>query len=304
MAIKTARRVRSIDHEGFAWAGLRKFQNVDFVFEDLKTSHAIPAKWHHNARKQAQQLKYCLIQAREYFQAAQAVSLATKPNLLYYGTMSLALAEILFKQSGDSSLDKAREQHKHHGLTMTVGGIGRHASLADAAAKFRAAPIEINGARRGTFELWHRTAREDSAAGEVKRISADGGSTTSYELLFGAGDQRLPAVPLQGLSLWQCMKSLPEMYDYLNGLGIKPSSVRGEISSEIRLGNKWTSALTITLHPSPLVESVLDQIKIDPNFVDRVTFQEILGGARVRVSERLDKWYVLNEYAGCGYTQL
>jgi hypothetical protein len=35
-----------------------------------------------------------LFQAKEYFDASGAVTLATKPNLLYYSIMSLAIAEI------------------------------------------------------------------------------------------------------------------------------------------------------------------------------------------------------------------
>lgn len=285
MAINKARKIRSSDREGFAWSGLRKFQNIDIVIQDLIRTHSVPTKWHRNVRKQAQQLRYCLIQAREYFQAAQAVSLATKPNLLYYGTMSLALAEILFKQSGDSSLDKARDEHRHHGLQMTVGGIGRDDNLANAADRFRALPIEINGARRGTFELWHQSAREDSAAGEVTRFSPSGGSTTGYDLMFHGQDQRLPSVPSEGLTLWQCLRSLPEMQDYLEGVGFESSTVRGSISSQVRLGDHWSNTLSIILHPSSLVDVVLEQMKVDANFVDRITCQEILGGAEIRIAQ-------------------
>ena len=67
--------------------------------------------------------------------------------------MSLALAEILFKQSGNSSLDKARAENRHHGLSMTTGGIARGADLADSAANLRAIPMEVEGKRKGTFEL-------------------------------------------------------------------------------------------------------------------------------------------------------
>jgi YaaC-like Protein len=172
MSIKNARKIRSADRELFAWAGLRKFHNVDVVADKLIEIHSIPARWHQDAKKQAQQLKYCLVQAREYFQAAQSVSLATRPNLLYYGTMSLALAEILFKQSGERSLDKARAEHRHHGLTVTVGGIGRYDELAAAASQLKATPVEINGHRRGTFELWHQSAREGSRIGSGRKKKA------------------------------------------------------------------------------------------------------------------------------------
>jgi hypothetical protein len=119
MIISNSRVVRTTDPAAFACAGLRRSQNIENVADRISAIHNVPEKHRANIRKQAQQLRYCLIQAREHFSAANTVSLATKPNLLNYGLMSLALAEILFKQSGLSSLDKARESH--HGLTMTVG---------------------------------------------------------------------------------------------------------------------------------------------------------------------------------------
>jgi hypothetical protein len=126
--IRFTRKVHTSDPSAWAWAGLRKFQNVELVSGRITQLHEIDPKWAKRVQKQARQLRYCLIQAREYFTAAQAVSLATKPNLLYYGTMSLALAEILFKQSGDSSLDWARSEHRHHGLLMTAGDKKRESS--------------------------------------------------------------------------------------------------------------------------------------------------------------------------------
>jgi len=140
MVITNVQKVRVSDPAAFAWAGLRKFQNIDLVAEKLIQLQNVPSKYKNDVRKQAQQIRYCLIQAREYFVAAATVSIATKPNLLYYGAMSLALAEILFKQSGDSSLDKARGEHRHHGLTMSVGGIPKSATLSEAAGLIRASP--------------------------------------------------------------------------------------------------------------------------------------------------------------------
>jgi hypothetical protein len=155
---------------------------------DWPSFTAFPPKWRDHVRKQAQQLRYCLIQAREYFSAAGSVSIATKPNLLYYGTMSLALAEILFKQSGDSSLDKARSEHRHHGLSMRAGGVPRGANLELSASHIRAIPLNVDGRRKGTFELWHQSSREHPLAGFLTRHLAGGGSTTTFQVLLGAAD--------------------------------------------------------------------------------------------------------------------
>ena len=64
------------------WNGIRRFHNVTFVADLICKLHSV--KKDKNIIKQAEQIKYCLIQAKEYYDAAQAVSLATKPVLMYY----------------------------------------------------------------------------------------------------------------------------------------------------------------------------------------------------------------------------
>ncbi len=191
MIIPSTRKVRTANPSAFAWSALRRFQNVDLVTDELMTIHRLDGRWRENVKKQAQQLRYCIIQAREYFTAAATVSLATKPNLLYYGTLSLALAEILFKQDGKSSLDKARAENRHHGLSMRVGHIPRNADLRSAAAQLRAVPMEIDGIRKGTFELWHRSSREHPLGGQIQEMTG-AGSLDRFDTIFGAIDLPYP----------------------------------------------------------------------------------------------------------------
>jgi hypothetical protein len=125
-------------------------------------------KYRQDVHKQETQLRYCLIQANEYFAAANSVTLVTKPVLLYYSIMSLVLAEILFKQDGMSSLDEAREQNKHHGLIFQFNRANReYKPLSEAASELVAVPHEIKGKRIGTFELWHRSCRETPICGLI-----------------------------------------------------------------------------------------------------------------------------------------
>jgi hypothetical protein len=53
--------------------------------------------------------------------------------------MNPALAEILLKQDGNSSLDKSRQQHKHHGLMFTFDE-NKDQDLATQAGALRASP--------------------------------------------------------------------------------------------------------------------------------------------------------------------
>jgi hypothetical protein len=169
-----------------AWASLQKHMNVTSVTDSLVRLHHLPPSQRKNAQKQAKQLRYCLIQAREYANAARAVSLATKPTLHYYSAMSLALAEILLKQSGESSLDRAREHHRHHGLLFSDSRSGVISEdFRTAASGLVAKPmitVQIDPRRLGTFELWHRSAREYPYVGEMKRHLPVGGPLHCWEL--------------------------------------------------------------------------------------------------------------------------
>jgi YaaC-like Protein len=98
--------------------GLRRFHNVEVVQTIISDLHKVPRN-NPNIKKQAIQIRYCLQQAREYFDSAKSVPLVTKPVLLYYSIMNRALVEILLKQDGNSSLDKSREQHRHHELIFS-----------------------------------------------------------------------------------------------------------------------------------------------------------------------------------------
>ncbi len=283
MIIRRARKVRTPNPADYAWSGLRKFLNVDLVAKTLIELHEVSARFHPNVHKQAQQLRYCLLQAREYFTAARAVSTATKPNLLYYGTMSLALAEILYKQSGDSSLDKAREQHKHHGLTMTSASAKSGADLLTAASAIRARPHEAVGVRQGTFELWHRSSRESPMGGEVTTHLPEGGTNLGYQATFNAFDNPYPSVPNAGLTLADCFSCIPLMMDHLESTNLKSNLIRGRLISDVWPGTQWRAEHRIILHPSDLRDELIGQIKVDPNAVDRIEVFEAGLGATIAI---------------------
>lgn len=253
MIIQAASLVPNDDIARQAWAGLARFQNVPFVEEQICQLHNLGKDQRQNARKQARQIRYALIQAKEYFDAARPVTLATKPNLLYYCIMSLALAEILLKQTGLSSLDKARAEHRHHGLELRVTDVPSDIDLRSSSSALRATPlIRANGGRFGTFELWHRSCREMPLCGTVTTNHPEQrGSSQGYRAVMSASDQRLPLLPAGGLSLLECFRALPGMVDFLPSYAIIPNIVRGNLTVTETL-NPWRSTLTLIIHPGPL----------------------------------------------------
>lgn len=282
LTLSNARTVHASDPRAWAWSALRKFQNIELVTGKIAAVQSVEdPRWMKNVRKQARQIRYCLIQAREYFAAAEGVSLATKPNLLYYGTMSLALAEILLKQSGDSSLDRARAEHRHHGLLMTAGEFPSDAALGVSAAALRATPMVRDKRRKGTFELWHRTAREHPLAGQLRQYEAGGGVTESFRLLLGAIDQGYAALPEQGISLAQALEAIPMLSDEMSAAGLSPAFVRGRCQRDNWPGELWRFNLHLIFHPNPLNAILLEKINLLPRAINRMSFSEIGEGLHV-----------------------
>ena len=276
----------------YAWSGLRRFHNAVFVADLLSRLHAIPAQQRQNAEKQAAQIRYALLQAKEYFDASRVATLATQPNLMYYCAMSLVLAEILMKQTGDSSLDRAREQHRHHGLLFRCAG--RWSDITDlgtAGGQLRALPLlDSDGEGLGTFELWHRSARELPVGGIVSKIhTALGASSSGFRLIFGANDTRLNKVPTSGLSLVDCIASIPGMEPAFIGSGVKPTSVRAtlEVSEESNVSIR--SNFVIVVHPGDahLTQKLMDNVLFAPSAWSRIGFIELPSGGIVQWHEEV-----------------
>lgn len=248
MIIEKAEVISTPDLVQFAWRNLRQYQNVLFVEDYLCNLHGIPKAQKPNARKQAQQLRYCLVQAEEYFDAARTVTLVTKPVLLYYSVMNLAIAEVLLKQSGDSSLDRAREHHAHHGLSLNVLSYPRNSQdLQTIGSRLIATPhVRAMGQRIGTFELWHRSSRHMPLAGSFVRF-AQGATSTSYEIWGKPQDRAPPELQMSGISLMDCLCSCPGMLHALRLYGAIPKILRGMHSTKFRTGK---ADYELIIHPS------------------------------------------------------
>lgn len=216
--------------------------------ESIQKQHNPPSSQHHNVQKQAQQIRHCLIQAQEYRDAAKFVSLATKPLLLYYSIMSLALAEILIKSDGNGSLDKARGEHAHHGLTLRTHPVKKGKFDLETVSKaLTASPLAVAGIRRGTFDLWHRVAKGCPIVGK-RTISTGKGTFYIYDEVFDPSAERMPLLPKNGFSFWDCLQGCPGMHDYMFELSDASNVVIGEVElTESTLTN--VKRYKVLLHP-------------------------------------------------------
>jgi hypothetical protein len=206
----------------------------------------------------------------------------------------LAIAEILFKQTGASSLDAARAQHRHHGLLLRVTNTPQDTDLETASAALIAEPlIRANGDRFGTFELWHRSCREMPLCCNVSSTQA-GGEVIGFRAVLVAQDKRLPMLPKNGISLLECLRMSPGMIDFLPSFGIIPDLVRGTLVFRETVQTvqppDLRSLLTIVIHPGEvkLIHCFFHNVLVRPDEVERMNFQERPHGGIITHSTNQD----------------
>jgi hypothetical protein len=64
-------------------------------------------------------------------------------------------------------------------------------------------------------------------AGTKKRYPANGGLSTSLEIILTAQDVPLRSLPPEGLSLLECMRNIPGMMSAVGQFGIESNIVPG-----------------------------------------------------------------------------
>ena len=283
---------RTTDVGKYAWGRLAHFQNIEAVTGQITDLHQLPQQQRSNARKQATQLRQCLMQAREYYDAARSVSLATRPVLLYYAVMSLALAEVLMKQSADSRLEKLREFHGCHGLQLSLANaVAPPDSLDLAATALRAKPQTApDGSPRGTFEVWRRSSRELPIVGRYSQTHEGNITTTSrVQALMAGSDVEPEAYPKSGLSLLDALLGLPQMVEILAAYGVRPKLVRATCTA-LSGGDNPEPSITIIVHPAlpSTMNDFMELVSFAPRGLERVNVTEYPNGIMLQFPGSID----------------
>jgi hypothetical protein len=284
MIINTVNIIHDSNIAQYSWRRLAQFHNIEFTAKHISNLHGLNSKQIGNAKRQAEQIKYCLIQAKEYFDASMNVTLATRPLLLYYCTMSLALAEILIKQTADSRLSKLRENHNCHGLSLTmVTSSTTTDSLTNVSNQLVAkAQIDQHGNPKGTFEVWRQSAREFPLGGYF--TSRHGlAFTKGYRALFGPSDEPPPSLPNTGISLHQCLTNLPYLADTLARWSSRLEMVRATVANEMNNDTKQYSC-TISIHPvsADLFDLFTSLCIMHPELVNHINITELPSGCIIQ----------------------
>src|SRR5437016_8047023 len=97
------------------WAHLRVLSHVNnakrLLLNQLGGKRKAAPRAEQLLDKKAAQLSYCVLQADEYFRAAESVSINTSPLLYFYGMLSLAKATVVANDP-----QKLLDDVKYHGL--------------------------------------------------------------------------------------------------------------------------------------------------------------------------------------------
>lgn len=207
-----------------SWRRLLEYANTELTYEAIEEIHG-PASNKSNYLKQAEQVRVSLLQAKEYFDAAQNASLYTKANHLYYGAVSLSTACMLIRGDGSKSLDYLRTQPNtaHHGLEFTFSSNIKSAKkgldlLQKSSVKVR---------EKGHFINWYETLENNQAVYALHTKENHNGSSTS---LTKIGQFAIPTnteIVGEKRSLEELLKRIPDLFSALTRYGVTVNAARG-----------------------------------------------------------------------------
>jgi hypothetical protein len=283
MIITNVTKLERADVVEFSWFSLRSFHNVKSTADLMSNFHNVPNRHRSHVEKQADQIRFFLLQAKEYFDASRSVTLVTRPVLLYYAVMCLATAEALFKQSGDISLDRARGSHRHHGLSFVSRNTSKNKDdLASQAANGLIALPATGGAghRYGTFELWHRSARSYPLPGPITVFDHLTQSTrSSIEILGLPLDERYLMIPESGVTLNEALNNIPGMVPLVQKFGGVSNLVRGQFSQSVYEVEKEIVA-SLVIHPGnrDKIATMFSKCMFNANDIENLEYKDLKNG--------------------------
>ena len=208
------------------WKRILEFANIELAIEKIEQIHgktSTSSMKHY--KKQAEQIRGSLLQAKEYFEAAKSSSLYTKPNHLYYGAVSLSIACMLIRGDGEKSLDYLRrdKKNKHHGLDYSL-------SISPKTAKkgmelLSSCMVKI--CPYGHFANWYKTLRpRQNVYADFRKKK---GKHTS-KILSAVGQYTLPEYEKlmnSNNSIEFRIKRLPDLVEALHRFGIITNTAKG-----------------------------------------------------------------------------
>jgi hypothetical protein len=266
------------------WRRLLEFANIDLTFEDIVSRHGKPLSKSikENYLKQAYQVRACVLQAKEYFDAARQSSIFTAPNHFYYGMVSLSSMMMLILGTGKHSLDYLRrdKNNSHHGLIFSTGCNSSQAS--EGLLLIEKSWAEVTPA--GHFMNWYSVLPSRAVHYALRKEKFAGGS--SMRLVHAGGTSTVYPNNIVGRkkSILQLLRFLPDLYFDLNRYGI--TVVCAKTNHEIYSQNTETLHYWL-IHEMPdlnRLPELLESFSALPRHAHRFEFNATDDGRVWRVS--------------------
>lgn len=243
------------------WGRLLELSNTDAALHRISSIHgAAPNKSvTKNHTKQAQQIRACLLQAKEYFEAADASSLVTSPNHAYYGMVSLASSIMLMQGDGRKSLDRVRldPSNRSHGLKFTTDVKGSSAS--DRLRILQDSRVEV--LMDGHFKQWYvELPRAHRTYGKKTVINANNSTRVDFSPIGYFESPPFESLIGSKKTLLNLFQYLPDLNGELRQYGFAPASSRWNIEQNVRHDASTVTQWLIHSAQSPdALENVLSQ---------------------------------------------
>jgi hypothetical protein len=203
------------------WREIFEYTNIELTLKKLAERHGTPhgSRVTANYLKQAQQARVCVLQAKEYMDAAQTCSIFTSPNHTYYSISALASLMMLIMGTGEKSLDNLRQNknNRSHGLSFTT-----ECGLRDASSDINLLRLtSANILDKGHFPNWYNTLPDQEPVYAHHERRAGGFVQRSTRLVGGNTRKPLSAISKTKWTLLDLLAVFPDLDSDLRKCGVK-----------------------------------------------------------------------------------
>lgn len=197
-----------------------EFANNEFTYSQIELIHgkATDNSKSQNYKKQASQVRAAILQAKEYFSAANNSSLYTSPNHLYYGMVSLNTAIMLMLGDGRKSLDVLRrsKENLNHGLIFTTNCTEKSAKNGlDILEK-----THVAAGRGGFFRNWYETLPKTGKISGICEVQNKEGTSRIFGQIGEYLTLNIDSLAGDKASLLSILKYIPDISTELVRYGI------------------------------------------------------------------------------------
>ncbi len=279
------------------WRRLLEFANLDIAVDSIEEIHG-PAQTpslKQNYKKQASQIRAALLQAKEYYDSASHASLLTRPNLLYYGAVSLSTAVMLLRGDGNFSLDRLRNNssNRNHGLRFGIGAT--LPKCTEGLNLLRETSVQVEPA--GHFVNWYTNLKSEQRAYATTIGLSKGTESRNYVPIGGFQRAQVDELINRKASLLDLVESIPDLTSDLLKHGVVRDHFRGEHTLFIDRDN-GTTKHQFVIHSAPNYESLMRVVGVFEcqervNFSINIIPGQVVGAVETPFAETVNFKYPL-----------